>query len=665
MNRSIASLNFAHLRRSDSLFLQEAVSEKQNRNLIAQKLELFLVDLKNARSIDEERLFVLGVQIASIWPGEFKDEIVQGFRASENDRAISAFLKGFNYVSQSEALGRSSTPTRMELDELCRRIQVEQVQLLSPQIDQTLAKYRTSMNRYGDSTYLTRALQQIGLALLRNPERYPAAEIAEQLASECIQLNPRFTGPWILWARSLISLEAATAAELVLWEASRLHPYAPHILTRLSYCIARTAERLPEAIALARSSAARLPQPRGLLLVLANLLHWTGTAANRKEAVDILLGVINKNDSDYFAITLLAKILVESSPEPYGINFIIERLPRSPRCIGHVGQHINNIDPGSGLAESIFRHVIQHFPDNRYAPNQLARVLAARNDPNLIDEIITILKTAHHRLPSDAFTANNLAAKLASTKIPENISEAITILQKITLSGTSDETTKGLLQRLSAGESVSPITVGPAMREEVDSEADSIEFASPQTSKTGVIRIPSRIAEQGQLRRIRFILESNLDAEKIEAEQSLRLALLQDQVPSYARILAIRHGIWEGQGEELPSFALAFESALHRHDLDLLRSLEQQYPRLDALILIARSLFGDTEASEHIKEVLAQPEKDLHPAIAAFNRLVGTELLAMSDNVLIVSFLKEQTSRVVASLRDSAEMTIVDERKAA
>jgi tetratricopeptide (TPR) repeat protein len=73
---------------------------------------------------------------------------------------------------------------------------------------------------------------------------------------------------------------------------------------------------------------------------------------------------------------------------------------------------------------------------------------------------------------------------------------------------------------------------------------------------------------------------------------------------TYAQMLATRYGLIDPSSGDLPSVAVAFEAALSAEDVARLDALTERAPRLQALILLARALFGDDAAAATIAEML-------------------------------------------------------------
>ena len=118
----------------------------------------------------------------------------------------------------------------------------------------------------------------------------------------------------------------------------------------------------------------------------------------------------------------------------------------------------------------------------------------------------------------------------------------------------------------------------------------------------------TEIARLGNMRRLQFSLEFGSENERKNALEALRETLREDPTFAYAELLAARHRIWEASADVLPSFAAAFEDALLTEDREKLKKLEMRQPRLEALILVARALYGDTQAEQKVGLWLSEPE---------------------------------------------------------
>jgi hypothetical protein len=96
----------------------------------------------------------------------------------------------------------------------------------------------------------------------------------------------------------------------------------------------------------------------------------------------------------------------------------------------------------------------------------------------------------------------------------------------------------------------------------------------------------------------------------------VRKLLAEEPDFAYAQLLAVRAGIWEGDEATLASVPAAFERALKQEDAQVFARLAERAPKLEALTLVARALFGDCEAQGRIADWLAEAAKDEPSPIA-------------------------------------------------
>jgi len=142
---------------------------------------------------------------------------------------------------------------------------------------------------------------------------------------------------------------------------------------------------------------------------------------------------------------------------------------------------------------------------------------------------------------------------------------------------------------------------------------------------TGAQAVDSSILAHGELRSLRDCLDHDT-----AALDELRAILKADPNFAYARLLAARHKLWDAQSQAMPTVAEAFESALADGDRARLEELTETAPRLEALILLARALFGDADAAREItRRLRGVDENTLDPG----TRILGLRLRMVIDGV--------------------------------
>jgi hypothetical protein len=169
----------------------------------------------------------------------------------------------------------------------------------------------------------------------------------------------------------------------------------------------------------------------------------------------------------------------------------------------------------------------------------------------------------------------------------------------------------------------------------------------------------SDVARLGNMRRLRFQLEFALKDERAKALEELKQILREDPTFAYAELLAARHRLWQARADTLPPFAAAFEDALATDDRAKLEQLVARQPRLEALILVAQAMLGDTEAQRKVELWLREPEiAGREPAIAGLRSALRSVLRVIEGGRSLKDALVEERERVVSALHDANEATV-------
>lgn len=145
--------------------------------------------------------------------------------------------------------------------------------------------------------------------------------------------------------------------------------------------------------------------------------------------------------------------------------------------------------------------------------------------------------------------------------------------------------------------------------------------ANPLTPASDALTAPAD-AEGGTVVRLRELASARALGDRLMSGYSdtavieVRELLAEEPDFAYAQLLAVRAGIWAGEAEALASVPAAFERALVEEDALIFARLAERAPKLEALTLVARALFGDCGAQSRIADWLAESVKDEPSPIA-------------------------------------------------
>jgi hypothetical protein len=154
-------------------------------------------------------------------------------------------------------------------------------------------------------------------------------------------------------------------------------------------------------------------------------------------------------------------------------------------------------------------------------------------------------------------------------------------------------------------------------------------------------------------------LGDRLSAGADEAAIAEVTALLAEEPDfAYAQLLAVRAGIMAGEEAELASVPAAFERALGDEDAQMLARLAERTPKLEALTLVARALFGDVDSQDRIAGWLAEAATDEPDPIAAMRPRLRLILGGATDADTVAAGLSARRDTVLTVLRRVNEALI-------
>lgn len=142
------------------------------------------------------------------------------------------------------------------------------------------------------------------------------------------------------------------------------------------------------------------------------------------------------------------------------------------------------------------------------------------------------------------------------------------------------------------------------------------------------------------------------------AVADVRALLVEDPNFAYAQLLAVRAGIWADEATELASVPAAFERALGEEDAESLAILAQRAPKLEALTLVARALFGDVEAKDRIADWLSETATDEAGPVTAMRPMLRVILGGATDADGVATGLSSRRDKVLTVLRRANEALI-------
>lgn len=223
---------------------------------------------------------------------------------------------------------------------------------------------------------------------------------------------------------------------------------------------------------------------------------------------------------------------------------------------------------------------VRRFPNDPLMRNELAEILIARNQ---LDEALSVIKGAIDAGIPDHYTYAILTRLLAHKG--EIMAAKRALDDGLEIAANDD----ALLRSRSLLDNGKPLQLISGARQKAVEALDG----SPQNSTAMALE------HSAKLRRLRPRLQ-----EDDSALEELKEILKSDPNFAYAQILAARHRIWHASEQSLPPVAAGFEEALAAEDLETLKALTAQMPRLESLVLLARAILGDSDAANEVAERL-------------------------------------------------------------
>lgn len=706
MPRKIDKMSFAHLRQSDYSLLEHMFQSEQQRNDVLADLIAYLCMWHPNRWIDEEKLYLLGRDIDVICTHDFRDAVANTVREQVPDRVAKAFMTGFNRrVANRREVKRP--PALSQLEKLASRLEREADSKAEADIERILGRYLAFTEGGGDPGPLIVALSRIGdiLVNVRGPMRPWAATLTRRLVQEGLKWATDSDRLWGLWGRSLAKMGAFEASEIVYWEALRRFPWNMYLRSRLILVLRRQKDKRDQARRLATESFRMFPDSGAIAVQLALLLAQSRSAADVAAAIDILSERIRAVDNLVYETSTLASILADAAANSLltdrQLTMIVQRLRQKPQLLGGISHRLLTDHKAFAVARSLWSKRVADVKDDAISWSQWAKALAASGRKTDVDQAVRTLRQAMSTFNDHPGIRNHLARLLVSTGAPEDRKEAIellretmtidpediyapvqlaeslvlsgdpaerreaiSLLEKVMLMDPGNQYAKGLLEHILRTPEGTPVTI--EMPEEGSTErSQDEELAEIEEARIGPADlIPQDVVKLGVARRLRFRVENGSETEKQAALDEVR-ELVRDAPFAYAKLLAIRQGIWSEEEQTAPGFAFAFERALRRRDAQVLDNLSERFPRLAALSIVAKAILGDPASVAKIANLISADEEELHPAARALRRRMRPHLTAIEGGASPEEVVMKNRRDILEALYDANESALYEPALAA
>ena len=626
---------------------------------------------------------------------------INGLRSSRQTAAERT-----NERKERLGAGRSASPPSLrQLENFVSALRDTDAALPEQEVEGFFRRYLVYAEEGNSPGLMVVGASAICAALLdaRGERRPYAADLARRLLQEALPWASDSDRLWGLWAQSLVQMGAFAAAELLYWETVRRFPWNMHLWSQLIGVLRRLPGRADDALRIAMSASEDFPHSGAIKVQLAMLLANSGEASKISDAIRILASQIKRSKKIVYETSALAYVLANAKAlTEDDLACVVNELREKPRLLGGIGHRLLSDHKAFAVAQRLWSRRVSDAPTDPISRSQLARAYASSGNPADLQTAISMLRKAVLDFPERVEVANHLAGVLAKTGISEDRDEAVSILRGAIQSHPEDLYARNqLVETLSASGLTSDIeealyivsetlrlnprdqyaselmTVLSAgsdgvvdrpqsiqrERDQAEEHPDAADFGEEVPTDPSEV-LPSEVVQLGTIRRLRFELESGAEEERKSTLQRLEEIIRQPNPSIYAELLAVREGILDDAVGPNNGFAFAFERALREEDVATLDELCKTYPRLEALIVVAKAIFGDRLAISEIQTAISSGDDALHPAVRVMRQRLRRHLSvveggASQDNVI------EVKSEIRAALHDATEAFLFVDARAA
>ena len=104
MGKNITKMFFANLRRSDVDFIEYASRAEDSREQLQENLIQYLKLWEGSDWVDDEKIWLLGLQLRIAWSHEHKENLKDSVRVSVEKSVADLFISGFLHPVPSDSM---------------------------------------------------------------------------------------------------------------------------------------------------------------------------------------------------------------------------------------------------------------------------------------------------------------------------------------------------------------------------------------------------------------------------------------------------------------------------------------------------------------------------------------------------------------------------------
>lgn len=438
--------------------------------------------------------------------------------------------------------------------------------------------------------------------------------------------------------------------------------------------------------------------------------NWQCSLRNRnvrltwRRPIDILSERIRTADRLAYETSALASVLVDAAASNLltdkQLSLVVQRLREKPQLLGGISHYLLTHHKAFAVAQRLWSLRVGEVEDDAISWSQWAKAFAASGSKTAINQAVQILREAISKFhehpsirnhlakllvstgaredrkealellretmkiaPEDIYARFQLAEALALSGDPAERQEAINLLEKAMSMDARKQYIKELFELILRTPEGTPITTKVTAEDSIEVSEDEELGEIAEENIDPAELIPADVVKLGTARRLRFKIENGLESEKKAALQEVH-DLFRDAPFAYAKLLAIRQGIWSPE-QATPIFAFAFERALRDRDEQSLENLSERFPRLAALSIVAKAILGDSASAAKIANLISADEKALHPAARALRRRMWPHLTVIKGGASVENILMENRDEVLEALYDANEAALYEPARAA
>ncbi len=686
---TIGSLRFRSLLNSDYKALSDELSAHPERiNRYVNNLVSELGGEIDGQPSDPEHVYIVALAHHNNFSSDVLESVLTLLMVHAPPSVANLFAEtAHRTVSKSISQRRSSQgqtnktapsapDTRVLFQNVKQAIKRDSIERIRQRTTELLDASIPYVENTGDAKQHVLNCSRIALGLIRETKLHghDGLKLAEDLLIAGLKWSPFDPYLWNHWAQCYIVGGDTEAAEFLQWESKRRIPYNVVGASIFAEFMAAICENAAVALEILDDALQYSPADPVLLTQKARFLYiadgdWSAAFSAAIQSAKI--------DPSRESAEILALLIAASKDEAQFRKAALQSIRtyhKDEQWLGHIGYMISARKDAVEKSIKFFELLDYRVRKSTLLANLYAKVIAAKGDEESLNRAIAISDDAIETIDDNIYSRMQKIEFILLIGRPNARDEALRLLDERDRIHGRDSHSVRLRAKLRdpsidnkklirPAAPPTPSRSNPTFRYSGARELAKLVTVRKKLQQNGnsELELPREIRLGGELEKLEQLIKGNR-SERDSAADRIREILKENPTFAYAELLAERHNLWRDDENSTPTFVVYFERALRVDDRALLRRLTLEYPRFEAMCIIARVALGDEDAFDELSNAISTVKINPSPdSLTLRHGLNAIGLLEIGEDVeAIVAAISEDRQRIKTLLRTANSVNAID-----